>query len=917
MHPDVKDEQAYFDNALEHRERARAQLDRAPDMSGDPTAAAELRRRIGAVGLADPDEGVAFGRIDRAGERLYIGKNAIWDDNNELLVINWQAPAASAFYTATPSHPQGLQARRTYRCEANRILDIDEMVFEGLADAVASGRAPSGPVLSDALLESLGRNRSGELADIVATIQAAQYEVISRPIEQLLVVQGGPGTGKTVVGLHRASWLLFNLSDRLQAEDVLVIGPNPAFVRYIQAVLPKLGDEAVVQRPISELGPRVRGGRQDPREIRKLKGDRRMIELIVRGLRNRQRIDSSPVELTIDGRRVSLDADLIAARANQLERRPHNEAHDGLREFVIQEAQAYLGRRGVLDAATLAVTARGPSARDIDNYLQRVWPKLTPQGFLLELFGTRRQLEAAAEGLLDEHEIEMLSIPRGARLGAWEWSMDDVPLLDAVDFLLNGPQRTYEHIVIDEAQDLSPMQLLSIARRSRNGWMTVLGDLAQATSPYALGSWNEVADHLYRRGVRADLAELRLGYRLPSEVHEVAMRVLREIEPGLAVPEAVRPSGHDVITRPTSDAEMGSPVVATIRSLLGTGLIGVITPEQTRKEVTKALDDEGLFWAPELQPAAAPIVVLSAEESKGLEFDNTVVVEPAVIVSEHGDVGLRALFVALTRCTRRLAIVHAAPLPAVLGLDVDEATGTPATGTDRSAASAPVAQPEPVVASTPSASPAAHMAKGVVWQSDITGAARPGGSGRHIERRVTGTVASAIAESLAATLSRLVQPALIPEVVDELARIVGRGDDATGRGGDRGYEEASHRAGAGVGTGGGTAAGVGTTTGGGLSVELPAELVERVSQAVAEGAAENVGAYIAAALEDKGKLDAVSARVEQLLADAGGPLSDNEAAAPAANGAAPTAESPATHTVEAGTMPEPGSRSEDETDGDP
>ncbi|HEX8802554.1 MAG TPA: ATP-binding domain-containing protein, partial [Acidimicrobiales bacterium] len=675
----MSEEQAYFDTALEQRERARAQLDRAPDLAADPSTAAELRRRIGAVGLADPDEGVAFGRIDRNGERLYIGKNAIWDDNNELLVINWQAPAASPYYTATPQAPLGLDARRTYRCRSNRVLDIDEMVFSAMAEALAHGSTAAGTAVlgGDTLLESLGANRSGELHDIVATIQAAQYDVVSRPIEQLLVVQGGPGTGKTVVGLHRASWLLYNLSDRLQSEDVLVVGPNPAFVRYIRAVLPKLGDEAVVQRSVTELGPRVRGGRVEAPMIRKLKGDRRMIELIVRGLRNRQRVDGAPVELTVDGRRVSLDAELVAARATQLERRPHNEAHDGLRQFVIDEVQAYLGRRGVLDAASLALTGRGAAAREIDNYLERVWPKLTPQAFVLDLLSTRRRLEAAADGLLDEHEVTLLSIPRDARVGSWEWSLDDIPILDAADFLLNGPQRTYEYIVVDEAQDLSPMQLLSISRRSRNGWMTVLGDLAQATSPAALGSWNEVADHLYRQGVPADLAELRVGYRLPTEVHEVAMRLLRKIAPGLATPHAIRPSGHDVRVERATPAGLVPKVVETIRGLLGTGLIGVITSEGIRKDVTAALDEEGLFWAPELQAAAAPIVVMSAEAAKGLEFDNVVVVEPHAILEDHGTNGQRALFVALTRCTRRLAVVHAAPLPHVLGVGGTDDLGAP------------------------------------------------------------------------------------------------------------------------------------------------------------------------------------------------------------------------------------------------
>jgi hypothetical protein len=412
----------------------------------------------------------------------------------------------------------------------------------------------------------------------------------------------------------------------------------------------------------------VRSGRAEPPVVRRLKGDRRMIELIVRGLRNRQRVGTDPVELTVDNRRVTLDPGIIAGRASQLERRPHNEAHKGLREFVIQEVQSYLGRRGVLDSTALEATTRGASAREIDNYLDRVWPNLTPQAFLLELFATRTQLEAAAEGILDQDEIALLSVPRDAKVGSFEWSLDDIPLLDAADFLLNGPQRMYEYIVLDEAQDLSPMQLLSIARRSRNGWMTVLGDLAQATSPCALGSWNEVADHLYRPSVPANLAELRLGYRLPTEVHEVAMRLLRQIAPGLATPESIRPSGEDVIVDQADTDDLAAAMVARVRSLLGTGLIGVIAPEGAIDGLTAALDAEGLFWAPELQVASAPIVVMSAERAKGLEFDNVVVVNPSGIVQEHGENGMRALFVALTRCTRRLAIVHDVPLPEVLGL---------------------------------------------------------------------------------------------------------------------------------------------------------------------------------------------------------------------------------------------------------
>ncbi|HZA00154.1 MAG TPA: ATP-binding domain-containing protein, partial [Acidimicrobiales bacterium] len=651
MHPDLPQEQAYFDRALALRDRQQAVLERAPSLAAHPTATLELRRRISGLGVLDPDEAVAFGRIDVCGQRWYIGRTAIWDDDNELVVVGWQAPIAAPFYTATPRDPQGLDARRVYRCHANQIQDIDEIVFRDVAEAIAEGREP-GPVLSDALLESLGRDRSGELAEIVATIQAAQYDVISRDIDQLLVVQGGPGTGKTVVGLHRVSWLLFNRRDRLGPNDVLIVGPNPAFVRYISSVLPSLGDEAVLQLPLSALGPRVRIGRVDPPELRRLKGDGRMLRLLERGLRNRQRVTLDDVELRGAGSRVVLDGRRVAARARRLLGRPHNEAHRELRAFLVDEVR----RHGADD----------PPLDEIDRYLRRAWPHLTPQAFLIELQSSRQQLVAAALGTLDAAELDLLALPPRTGVSSWQWSVDDIPLLDAAEALLNGRPASYGHVVVDEAQDLSAMQLASIRRRSRSGSMTVLGDLAQATSPWAHESWDEVVGALRQDGVAAETVELELGYRLPAEVHEVAMRLLPEVAPALRSPRAVRRTGQEPLVASTDPTKLVPGTVAMIRCLLGGGLVGVVCPAGLRADLGPALDAEGLAWSPELRAAATPIVVLTVDEVKGLEFDSVVVVEPARILSEQG---LRALFVAITRCTSRLALVHAQPLPEILGLE--------------------------------------------------------------------------------------------------------------------------------------------------------------------------------------------------------------------------------------------------------
>ncbi|HET6953956.1 MAG TPA: ATP-binding domain-containing protein [Acidimicrobiales bacterium] len=672
MHPDLPHEQAYFDRALALRDRQQADLARAPRLAANPKAAVELRKRVSKLGLADPDEAIAFGRIEAADSRWYIGKGAIWDDDNELVVVNWQAPIAAPFYTATPDDPAGLDARRLFRCSGNQIREIEDLVFRDLADAIADGREPE-PVLTDALLDALGSARSGELGDIVATIQAAQYGVISRDIDQLLVVQGGPGTGKTVVGLHRVSWLLFNRRDRLEANDVLIVGPNPAFVHYISSVLPSLGDVAVLQLPLRALGPQVRVGRVDPPALARLKGDRRLLRLILRGLRQRQRIDASDVELTVEGRQVTLDGRRIATRARQLAGRPHNAAHRMLRAFVLAEVRAVLARGRARETSPADVTLQASSTREIDNYLSRVWPNLTPQRFLVELLSSRRQLLAAGAGTLTEAELGMLALPADAQVSTWQWSVDDVPLLDAADALMNGVRATYEHIVVDEAQDLSPLQLESIRRRSRTGSMTVLGDLAQGTSPWAHDSWDEVIQILRHERVTVEPVELEYGYRLPAEVHEVAMRLLPAAAPGLGSPRAVRSSGHEVAV---VDAGEGGDVVAgtlaALRDLLGQGIVGVVAPASTRTTLTSALDEAGIAWTPELRPAAAPVVVLGPDDAKGLEFDIVVVVEPAAIVAES-EHGLRALYVALTRCTSRLALVHTRPLPAVLGLGRAEA----------------------------------------------------------------------------------------------------------------------------------------------------------------------------------------------------------------------------------------------------
>ena len=637
------------------------------------------------------------------------------------------------------------------------------------------------PALDDALLRSLQEARSGELGDIVATIQAAQYEIVSRDMRQLLVIQGAPGTGKTVIGLHRVSWLLYNIRDELEANDVLIVGPNPTFVRYISTVLPSLGDAAVVQQPVGALGPRVRQGRTDSPELRRLKGDMRMEALVRRGLRNRQRLDTGPITVSVAGRRVTIDGGALESRAAQLANAPHNQVYAELRDYCIRLVEAELHRGGVRDMAALELSARGPDSREIDNLLERIWPNLTPQAFLLDLFSTRRQLETAASGQLDEREIDLLTIPRDTRLGAWQWSHDDVAILDAADQLLNGTRQTYGYIVVDEAQDLSPMQLLSIARRSRTGWMTVLGDLAQGTSPWAPETWDSIASVLQRSDVPGRLEQLELAYRLPSEVHEVAMRLLPTIGPGLTVPRAVREQGTAISVTATTVDGLVDTVVERVRELLGTGLVGLIVPDEMRLAVTHALDIEDLTWSPELRSMAAPIVVLSPDEAKGLEFDNVVVVEPGQIVDGH-ERGLQALFVALTRCTRRLALVHAQPLPPELGLrsavppktangpgvDADVEVSHDRSGEIGAPANSTRSEPVDTVGAGAPSSNGIHAPADPRRVDEI---AHDGGlaSARAAEA-VQREVARAVAGALMRYVTLTVQPEVLPLVIAEMQR---------------------------------------------------------------------------------------------------------------------------------------------------
>jgi DNA helicase IV len=484
-HPELADEQAYVDHAYACLDKMRATLERTGDSMATEFAAVAMeawaKRRVRT--FQDAERGLCFGRLSLdAGPRpLYVGRRWVHDDEQNVLVVNWQAPAARPFYTATPQDPQRVTQRRRYRTDGRRIVDI--------SDESLDGTAVEGAAVSDFLLEELERRREGRMRDIVATIQSDQYRLITADPDGALVVQGGPGTGKTAVGLHRASWLLYTHRERLRR--VLVVGPNPTFMEYVSHVLPALGEEAVEQRAVSELLDGIVVGREDALDVARLKADVRMAEVVTRAVE--QSVALAPEELVL-----YVDGDFVRVRerevAEYLEVEPDVPlavARERFRMTVLRRFyERYgekLGPRALLSFEELerALKNKGFLAK----YLDRVFAIPRADKLVARLLTSPSALAEAAEGVLDAREQKLLLRDRPRRAVDLQWSDHDLPLLDVARTLIDGAPRGYGHVIVDEAQDLSPMQLLAISRRAADGSLTMLGDVAQATGPVVYRRW--------------------------------------------------------------------------------------------------------------------------------------------------------------------------------------------------------------------------------------------------------------------------------------------------------------------------------------------------------------------------------------------------------------------------------------------
>ena len=710
QHPDLADEQAYIDHAYECLRVSREHAWRLRDLNeADLGGTFQARFERNAFDeallkrLADLDLGgssLVFGRIDRltespdAIESFHIGRLAVADVDREPVVVDWRAPVAEPFYRATGRNAMGLVRRRHFAVEGQRLLGVEDELFgdghlglghdEGLDRASASG--PEGLRGYSTLLAALERGRTGTLGDIVATIQGEQDEIIRSPQHGVLVVQGGPGTGKTVVALHRAAYLLYTHRFPLEDQGVLVIGPNRVFLRYIERVLPSLGEAGVEQVVLSDLVPGVQFLRPDDRAsadsptAARLKGDVRMSDVIDQAIADRERPLRDDLVIPFRTGYVRLRSE-ESARIVRAARRRYRRHNSG-RKFVENELWSALAASfhdPEIGPLSVKDTLRGTP--EIREALDRMWPLLTPAQLLHDLFGSKALLKLAARGVLDESEALALFRPRSESVDDVRWTPADVALLDDARDVL-GPKpgrngkiddadeiRTYGHIVIDEVQDLTPMQLKMATRRSLNGAMTIVGDLAQATGPLAPTDWDDVLDHLPDRKP-SRIIGLSVGYRIPGQIMELANRVMAVATPSLRSPVSVRVGdAQPVIVRAESTGQLARAVADEVRSLTASipnGSLGVIAPDSMIDGLSEHLTAAGVNHGTATRTGLDEgVTLVPVSVVKGLELDAVVVVEPARIVADH-EHGMRSLYVALTRPTQRLSIVHADELPAPL-----------------------------------------------------------------------------------------------------------------------------------------------------------------------------------------------------------------------------------------------------------
>ncbi|MFE9565728.1 HelD family protein [Streptomyces sp. NPDC006487] len=597
------------------------------------------------------------------GEQFYIGRRHVHDAGGDPMVIDWRAPVSQPFYRASKNDPQDIGLRRRFGYTGGELTAYEDEHLSDPAEAAA---------VSKLLQQEIERPRVGPMRDIVATIQPEQDEIVRSGLSGSVCVQGGPGTGKTAVGLHRVAYLLYAHRDRLARTGTLVIGPNRSFLHYIEQVLPALGELEVKQATVDDLVARadleVRG--VDAAETAVVKGDARMAEVLRRAVHSHVSEPVEPLMVVRGSRRWRVPAYEIAEIVAELQNRDirYGAARDALPQRISHAVLVRMEQAGEApDDRVQDAVARTPAVKAV---VKAVWPLVEPAKLVLRLLSDAEFLAEHAEGILSEQEQRLLLWAKPARsVKSVKWSAADLVLIDEATDLV---ERTHSlgHVVIDEAQDLSPMQYRAVGRRCTTGSATVLGDLAQGTTPWATRSWDEALGHLGKPG--AVLEELTAGFRVPREVIAYASRLLPAISPGLSPVSSVRETPGSLIVSPVdSPSALPAAVIAACRaSLEHEGSIGLIAADAWIPELAEALLAAGLpYLSPgEETTAQSRLTLVPASLAKGLEYDYVVLHEPADVVAGEPDerTGLRRLYVCLTRAVSGLTLLHTAPLPGAL-----------------------------------------------------------------------------------------------------------------------------------------------------------------------------------------------------------------------------------------------------------
>ncbi len=692
-------------------------------------------RRLAALDIGQSP--LCFGRIDRDDfEQFHVGRIGIEDASHQPLIVDWRAPVAEPFYRATAREPMGVARRRHFQANGRTIVGLDDEVFN---EARFEAGVQSGTVVGEgALLRSLSRDRTGRMHDIVATIQAEQDEAIRADRRGILLVTGGPGTGKTAVALHRAAYLLYTHRRQLAGNGVLVVGPSSVFLRYIDQVLPSLGEDQVQLSTVDGLRGDIRCGQEDAVTAR-CKGSAAMVQFIRNAVRSRQRVLRKPISFIIDGHRIVIS---VQASRNLIERTQHRRGtHNARRSYFMRLLiDALVGRycRSVLQAhrradlagvadfappdVKAALVAGRPLPEDFEEELRdrlrrlpevreaalRMWPILTGAELVHDLFRFRAFVAEAGEGILSPTEIDLLVAKVSVPFDQATWTLSDVPLIDEADAILGPPPipkvvtaigddliadaasvignlgvggvsaadvarryhgadqsegskrrelRTYGHIIVDEAQDLTPMQWRMLARRCPTGSFTIVGDMGQASRPGAAQNWESMLAHLPReRGVKN--VELSINYRTPAETMEYAAQLLPLAAPGVRASTSVRRTDHFPVV--TALQEGYGQVSEYVTGMAG-GTVAVIAHRRRHEDLAAALSGVGARIGL-VDGLESPVGIFTADEIKGLEFDHVVVVDPMEACGTD-ESGLRLLYVVLTRPTRQLIVMHRGDLP--------------------------------------------------------------------------------------------------------------------------------------------------------------------------------------------------------------------------------------------------------------